>query len=267
MRGKRGLGPSLGAAIIVAVSGCNTAFGPDPIDRNWRVYDGPHVSFFVLPNSFAEQHVARLTEVIEDQYSATVKSLGLSYAGHLHAYAYNSGADAGLPSDYSGRAYPETESFRFVAVPPMGDNLLQIVSHEANHVLIGDGLGRAGTYFMNEGLASAVLSETFHQSGRHFLFPWTRDRRAQLRPLAEVFDNDKWNDVQQQIAYNSSASFLAWLLDAYGPQRLRRIYGVSSRDLAASVSSVYGRSFESLEADWLRFCETWSAEAVTSADR
>ena len=257
MHGKRGLGPSLGAAIIVAVSGCNTAFGPDPIDRNWRVYDGPHVSFFVLPNSFAEQHVARLTEVIEDQYSATVKSLGLSYAGHLHAYAYNSGADAGLPSDYSGRAYPETESFRFVAVPPMGDNLLQIVSHEANHVLIGDGLGRAGTYFMNEGLASAVLSETFHQSGRHFLFPWTRSRRAQIPPLSTLIDDGGWKRTAEDTAYKASASFLAWLLDAYGPDRLRQIYPLPSDPMLDRIPSVYGRSLDALEAEWLRFIETW----------
>ena len=135
-----------------------------------------------------------------------------------------------------------------------------LMSHEANHVFISNGLGRAGTYAMNEGLASALVSETHHAGGRQFLFPWTRDRRAQLRPLAEVFDNDKWKNLQQEIAYNSSASFLAWLLDTYGSQRLRRIYGLSSRDLAATIASVYGRSFESLEADWLRFCETWPAQ-------
>jgi hypothetical protein len=257
MRGKRWLGPSLGAAIIVAVSGCHTAFGPEPIDRNWRVYDGPRVSFFVLPNSFAEQHVARLTEVIEDQYSATVRSLGLSYAGHLHAYAYNSGADAELTSDYSGRAYPETESFRFVAVPPMGDNLLQLMSHEANHVLIIDGLGRAGTYFMTEGLASALLSETFHQSGRHFVFPWTRSHRAQLPKVSTLIDEEGWLHTAEDVAYKTSASFLAWLLDTYGPDRLRQIYPLRSEQMLDRIQSVYGRSLDALEAEWLRFVETW----------
>ena len=64
------------------------------------------------------------------------------------------------------------------------------MSHEANHVFVINGLGRAGTDGMNEGLASALVSETFHTSGRHFLFTWTRTQRAQVLPLARVYNND-----------------------------------------------------------------------------
>ncbi len=49
------------------------------------------------------------------------------------------------------------------------------MSHEANHVFVINGLGRAATYGMNEGLAAALAPETFHTSGRHFLFAWTRN--------------------------------------------------------------------------------------------
>ena len=173
------------------------------------MHPGPRVTFFVRPDSFAEQNVARLSEVIEDQYSSTVRALGLSYAGHVSAYAYNSGAETDLGGDHAGRAYPETESFRFVAVPPADGNLFHLMSHEANHVFVINGLGRAGTYGMTEGLASALVSETFHTSGRHFLFMWTRTQRAQVLPLARVYDNDKWKDLVPQAAYNTSASFLA----------------------------------------------------------
>jgi len=257
MRAKRWVGLTLAAAAVVAVSGCHTAFGPDPLDHDWRVYEGTRMSFFVRPGSFAEQHVTRLSEVLEDQFSATVKSLGLRYAGRLHAYAYNSGADAGLISDSSGRAYPETESFRFVAVPPIGDNLLQLMSHEANHVLIIDGLGRAGTYFMTEGLASALLSETFHQSGRHFLFPWTRSRRGQLPRISTLIDDGGWGRTPSDTAYKSSASFLAWLIDTYGPDRLRQIYPLNSDQMLDRMASIYGRPLDALEAEWLVFIDNW----------
>jgi hypothetical protein len=110
---------------------------------------------------------------------------------------------------------------------------------------------------MTEGLASALVSETFHTSGRHFLFTWTRTERAQVLPLARVYDDDVWKDLTAQAACNTSASFLAWLLDTYGADRLRQIYGVPSREFADRVSAVYGRSLESLEADWLRFCDPW----------
>ena len=110
---------------------------------------------------------------------------------------------------------------------------------------------------MNEGLASALVSETFHTSGRHFLFTWTRTQRAQVLPLARVYNNDAWKDLTTQAAYNTSASFLAWLLDTYGADRLRQIYGAPSREFADRVNAVYGRPLESLEADWLRFCDAW----------
>jgi hypothetical protein len=241
-----------------ALTACHTALGPAPIDENWRTYESARVTFFVRPGSFAEQNVARLSEVLEDQFTSTTATLRLTYAGHLHAYAYNSAAEANFPSDYSGRAYPDTESFRFVAVPPMGDNLFQLMSHEANHALLINGLGRAGTYFMTEGLASAVLSETFHQSGRHFQFPWTRSHRAQIPPLSTLIDDGGWKRTAQDTAYKASASFLAWLLDAYGPDRLRQIYPLHSDQMLDRIPSIYGRPLDALEAEWFRFVETFS---------
>jgi len=245
------------AALLATAGGCHAVLGPTSLEDNWRMYPGPRVTFFVRPDSFAEQNVARLSEVIEDQRSFTIRALGLSYAGHVAAYAYNSGAEADFTSDHAGRAYPETESFRFVAVPPADGSLFHLMSHEANHVFVINGLGEAGTYGMTEGLASAVVSETFHTSGRHFLFTWTRTQRAQVLPLARVYDNDAWKDLPSQAAYNTSASFLAWLLDTYGADRLRQIYGAPSRGFADRVNAVYGRRLESLEADWLRFCDGW----------
>jgi hypothetical protein len=245
------------AALLAAAGGCHMVLGPAPLEENWRMHPGPRVTFFVRPDSFAEQNIARLSEVIEDQYSSTVRALGLSYAGHVSAYAYNSGADADFGPDHAGRAYPETESFRFLAVPPADGSLFHVVSHEANHVIVINGLGRAGTYGMNEGLASALVSETFHTNGRHFLFRWTRTERAQVLPLARVYNNDEWKYLTAEAAYNTSASFLAWLLDTYGADRLRQIYGAPSREFADRVNAVYRRPLESLEADWLRFCDAW----------
>src|SRR5262245_35196949 len=235
-------------ASVASAAACHTVLGPPPIDDNWREHEGPRVTFYVRPGSVAEQNVARLSEVIEDQYVATVRALRLTYAGHVRAYAHDSAADADAESDFSGRAYPETESFRFVCVAPIGANTFSLMSHEANHVIIINGLGRAGTHFTTEGLASAVVSETFHVSGRHFLCPWTRTHRAELPKLARLMDDAEWNRVPSQVAYNASASFLAWLLDTYGPDPLREIYAAPSSGIVDRITSVYARPLESLEA-------------------
>ena len=244
--------------IAFAISpACHTFLGPSAVDDNWRVHEGPRVTFFVRPGSVGEQNASRLSEVIEDQYSATVAALRLSYAGHVRAFVHDSAADADLPSNFSGRAYPETESFRFVCVAPVTGSTFALMSHEANHVFIINGLGRAGTFLMTEGLATAALSEKYHFAGRHFQFPWTRSHRSQLPALSRLIDDAEWLKVPEDIAYGASASFLAWLLDTYGSDSLRRIYAAASSELADRIASVYSRPLESLEADWLRFCESW----------
>ena len=66
---------------------------------------------------------------------------------------------------------------------------------------------------------------------------WTRTQRAQVLPVARVYNNDAWKDLTAQAAYNTSASFLAWLLDTYGADRLRQIYGAPAREFADSAST------------------------------
>jgi len=243
------------------LAGCHTVLGPKPIDDNWRVYDGPRVSFFVRPGSVAEQNVARLSEVIEDQYTATIRALRLSYAGHVRAYAYSSPGENKLEGNFSGSAYPETESFAFVCVAPITGNTFSLMAHEANHVFIINGVGRAGTHFMTEGLATAVLSETFHSNGRRFLFPWTRAHRPELPKLTRLVHDDEWERVPSQTAYNASASFLAWLLDTYGPDRIRDVFAASSDVIESRIMAVYGSSLDALEGDWLRFCDSYTGGA------
>jgi hypothetical protein len=246
------------AAILVSAAACTTLMGPKPPDRNWNVTDIGHFSFYVRPGSFAEQHVDRLSEVLEDQYAFTLRSLGVRYEGRIYAFLYTSAADAGLEYDRSGTGFPATESFEAVCTPPLDYNLFELLSHEANHVIINNTLGRPGTSFVNEGIASAVLSERFHSLGRHFLFTWTRTHRSQLPPIRDLVDDGKWPDWQQDMCYNASASFLAYFLDTYGAERFERIYHASSAEFARRVSEVSGRSLQEVEADWLRFCDEWS---------
>jgi hypothetical protein len=242
------------ASLVTVSAACDAVLGPTKPDANWRVHDSPRFSFFVRPGSFAEQNVTRLAEVLEDQYAVTAAVLDLRYAGHISAFLYNSAADADLESDYSGVGYPDNETFRAVCVPPLDGNLFALLSHEANHVILNNALGRPGTSFVNEGLATTVLSERFHSYGKSFLYAWTKDHSSQIPPLASLADDAKWNDYRQDVAYKASASFLAYLLDTAGPQRLRQLYYVPSSDFVRRFQEIYGRSLEEAERAWKDFC-------------
>ena len=256
----------------MAGAGCDPLLGPSLPEGDWRQFERARFTFFVRPGSFAEQHVDTFDAVLADQFDVTVSRLDLRYSGHIAVFLHNSGSDAGFGDDngngdHSGVAYPATETARAACVPPLDGNLLSLLAHEVNHVVIINGLGRAGTRFMNEGLASAVLSERFHALGPTFYYRWTAQRRGQLPRLADLVDNDRWGSISQQVAYAASASFLAYLLETRGAAALRGVYYATSSEIAQRMRDVLGQSLEEAEADWLAFCETRAAGAPSGALR
>ncbi len=252
--------PLLVAASIVAsimASACNPIVGPSTPDSNWHTVERGRFTFYVRPGSFAEQHLDAFSALLEDQYDHTVAALSLRYAGHISAFLYDSAADAKLESDRSGTAFPATEAINASCTAPVDDNLYVLLAHEANHVIIENGFGRPGTSFLNEGMASAVLSERYHQLGRHFLYPWTRQEASRIPSLSSLADDSRWSGFDFQVKYNAAASFLSYLLETYGADRLRQLYGVPSGDFERRFSQVYGRPLTQAEAEWKQFCVDW----------
>ena len=253
----------LGSAAVVAASlllgACDPILGPTLVDDNWRVSQRGRFAFYVRPDSFAERSLDTLSQVLEDQYDTAVARLGLTYSGRVSMFLFNSGADAGFGGDYgggdhSGTAYAMTTSVRVACVPPLDESLFSLLAHEANHVIAQNGLGRPGTSFINEGLASAVISERYGAYGRSYYYGWTAARRGQLPPIAALVDDNKWTDYQQPLSYGTAASFLAYLLETYGSAPFRSIYYAGSRDFAATFASAYGRPLDVAEREWIEFC-------------
>jgi hypothetical protein len=241
-------------------SGCQTFLGPSQPDGNWHLYDRGHFTFYARPGSFCEQNIESIAQVLEDQFASSVSALKLTYGGHIAAFLHSSGADAGFGSDagggnHSGVAYPQTETVRAACVAPLEANLYSLLSHEANHVIIINGLGRPGTRFVNEGLASAIVSEHFHKNGPTFYYAWTAAHRAQIPHIADMADDAKWASYPQEMVYNAGASFLAYLLSAYDEPPFRKLFYADSSSFASAFQSAYGRALSDAEADWLAFCQ------------
>ena len=211
-------------------------------------------------DAFAEQHVATFASVLDDQFATTVARLGLRYDGRITLFLHSSGLDAGLADDVgngdrSGVAYPDTETVKVAVGPPLDGNLFSLLSHEVNHVILRNGLGRPGTTFMNEGLASAVLSERHHGLGPTFYYRWTASRRGQLPRLRQLANDDEWRSVEQSVAYSASASFLAYLIETRSISALRAIYYSTSANFSRTFETAYGEPLEAAESAWVTFCD------------
>ena len=253
MRVRYGYGILLVAG-LAAVAGCNAVLGPSKPDANWHIVDTPRFSLHVRPYSFAEQNAAAIGEILEDQYDATLAALDVRYSARITAMLYESGRDGNLPSDHSGTAFPATNAFEASCAPPYDANLSSLLSHEANHVIIQNTLGIPGTFMLSEGLASAVLSERTYAQGRHFYYAWTRYHLSALPPISRLADDGEWNKVPDDVAYSTSASFLAYLLETSGPARLKQIYLVRSADFERRFEEIYGHPLATVEQEWLAFC-------------
>ena len=246
------------AVLALAGDGCHAILGPSEIDANWKVIDSPHFAFHVRPGSFAEQNIATLIEVLEDQYAFALGALDIRYAGRVSLFLYNNASDAGEPigAERSGTAYISTETARAIVSPPL-ETTFGLVAHESNHVIEYVGIGPPATSFMNEGLASAVMSERYHAGGKSFLYPWTARNDARIPPIADLVDDGKWDDVESQVAYNASASFLVYTLDVGGPDRLKQLESVRSSDFAARFQQIYGKPLDQAEREWRDFCASF----------
>jgi hypothetical protein len=241
-------------AVSVAAGGCNPVLGPSKTDANWRVYDSARFSLHVRPGSFAEQNAQALGEALDHQYEVTLAALGARFDRRVNGFLFNDAKDADLGSDYAGVGYPDTFSFRATCVPPLGPNLHGLLAHEANHVIIIGALGRAGTRMMTEGLASAVLSDR-HTLGYAYYYAWTRMHRSEIPALERLADDDQWQGTAENVTYSASASFLAYLLETRGADRLRQLYYAKSSEFTARFAGVYGRPLSEVEAEWLAFCD------------
>ena len=245
------------AALLAAAGGCHTVLGPAPLEDNWRMHPGPRVTFFVRPDSFAEQNIARLSEVIEDQ-----------------VLVHRSRARPLVRRPRLGVRLQLRRRRRLRAQPPRarvsGDRVVPFRRRSASRresVLRDLARGEPRDRHQRPRPRRHVRDDRRPRVGAR-----VRDVPHARPPFPVHVDADRAGagaasraGVQQRrvevsdgrAAYNTSASFLAWLLDTYGADRLRQIYGAPSREFADRVNAVYGRPLESLEADWLRFCDAW----------
>jgi hypothetical protein len=101
------------------------------------------------------------------------------------------------------------------------------------------------------------MSERYHPGGKTFLYPWTARNDARIPPITDLVDDSKWGDVESQIAYNASASFLVYTLDLGGPDRLKQLVPVRSANFATQFQQLYGKPLDQADREWRAFCASF----------
>jgi hypothetical protein len=245
------LGPALQALVATPTP------EPPPIDFTWTVSGTRHYQFHYAPGTAAERDRFRIGALAETALARTVAALEVEFEGQMDIYLiprvfWQGGAAYGEKVQllsYLDRNYTDVETWSYF-------------THEGTHALAQDLLQPKE----NGGGPDGVLVEglAVWASGGHYreepIDAWAAAVAAsdQYIPLAELRAGPFY-DFQHEISYLEGASFVKFLVEEYGLEELKELYGLATGDAAHDetlVEDLYGKSYAELESDWLAYLDS-----------
>jgi hypothetical protein len=247
------LGPNLQSLVVTPT------VAPAHVDFTWATSDTQHFEFYYVPGSAAERDRFELGALAEDALSHVTGVLEMEFDGQMDIYLvprifWQGGAayDGKIQLiSYLDRNYTDVETWSYF-------------THEGTHALAQDlpqpkEKGGAPGGVLVEGLA------VWASGGHYRLDPmdaWaavTADSDEYI-PLSDLRAGPFY-DFQHEISYLEAASFVKFLVERYGLDKLKELYSLATSDAdqdEALVQRLFGKSYAELEADWLDYLDTLS---------
>jgi hypothetical protein len=242
------LGPSLQAMVVTP------APEPPPVDFAWSVTESLHFQFYYVPGSSAERDLSQIADLAEDSLERTSDVLDMEFTDQMSIYFvprifWQGGAAYGDKVQlisYLDRNYTGVETWSYF-------------THEGTHALAQDILQPKE----EEGGPDGVLVEglAVWASGGHYrqepIDAWAAVIGAsdEYLPLSELRAGPFY-DFQHETSYLEGASFIKYLIELYGLDTLKELYGQATNEVDHDedlVQRLYGKDYATLEADWLEY--------------
>lgn len=230
---------------------------PREAQATWQKAQSGCCTFHYISGTAAERDLGSIMEIADAGVAEVTAKMGLSPTPGLQVYlvprvvGHGGFASGHITLSYLDRNYAAGE-------------LAEVLRHEATHALESQ-WARGGEHhvMMGEGLA-------VYMAGGHFKPEPIPERAAALLqinryiPLNELATN--FYNQQHEIGYLEAASFVQYLSENYGFDRLRELYSsfhtnqgdIETTVLDRALKRVYGRALVDLEADWLAYLRTLS---------
>lgn len=232
---------------------------PEPVaeDAAWTVFETEHFRLFFVPGTAAERDRVEIGALAEEALAAISAKLQIDPEGQTDIYLtprvfWQGGAAYGDKVQlisYLDRNYTAIEVWSYF-------------THEGTHTLAHSILqqqedgGGPGSILV-EGLA--VWASGGHYS-REPIDAWAATVAASddYIPLVEL-RSGPFHSFQHETAYLESASFVKYLIETYGLDLFKELYGRTSGRTGYDdllVEELYGKSYHDLENEWLAYLET-----------
>ncbi len=231
-----------------------------------RVAESVHFVFYVEDNALPLTQVKELKDEIERVFAYVSDRLGASVRGKIALTFSRPPSEACPPRGMAGLLsiiiYTDESTSR--------EQILGVAAHEIGHLIQFQNFGPGGPVndaILTEGLATWAAgyywsawqrASSFDDSVRSYL------QDGRFIPLSEYDPWDQSGDclARRDIAYTERASFVDYLIRHYGMEKLIALFETFEPPIfdpltmaiilqETDYESVYGKSFQELEADWL----------------
>jgi hypothetical protein len=227
---------------------------PPPIDFTWTVSESQHFQFHYMSGTAAERDRFQLGALAEASLDEIRSVLDVEFTGQMSIYL--------VPRVFwqGGAAYGEkVQLISYLDRNYTGVEIWSYFTHEGTHALAQDLLepkenGGGPDGVLVEGLA--VWASNGHYR-REPIDAWAAVIAAsdEYLPLADLRAGPFY-DFQHETSYLEGASFVKFLVERYGLDRLKELYGQATSDQEhdeALVERLYGKGYDVLESEWLGY--------------
>ncbi len=226
-----------------------------PVDFTWVVSQSQHFEYYYVKDTAAQRDLPGLAALAEASLGRITTVLEMEFDGLMRIYF--------VPRIFwqGGAAYGDkVQLISYLDRNYTGIQTWSYFTHEGTHALAQDLLqpkdenGGGPDGVLVEGLA--VWASDGHYR-REPIDAWAAavTESDEFIPLAELRAGPFY-EFQHEISYLESASFVKFLVERYGLERLKELYGQATSDPErdeALLQQLYAKSYAELDAEWLAY--------------
>jgi Peptidase MA superfamily len=252
------------STMLIILSGCMldifdySSISPQKVFENrnfvWECDSSLHIKYYYAPHSTAAKNIDSIKIKSESYYEHALSLVHeINYPRKISLIFSESRSKMKELTSFesNGLANWKYNAIYYV----YGDSLRINGVHEFNHVITTNLWGENDSYhWLSEGFA-VYSDNSWGKYDLHLLCKYLLDKNR-LLSIHELRNN--FNDYSSLITYPQSGSFVKYLYEKYGYDKFKQFWQQGD----GKVQNIYGKSFETLEQEWLVAIKTNDAQGI-----
>jgi hypothetical protein len=223
-----------------------------PDENGWHLdRESEHFTFYTQSGQRIPDWAVELNEIT---YAKVARLLPVTRVTKVKYYKYRSQADLQRVFGRPRKGYADQTD--------EGGAVHSVYSchpHEVIHVLTYP-IGRPPALF-EEGVAVAYDWRFAVEEGDVHALARGKLMRQKLIPLPSILTTRDFQVHDSTAAYVVAGSFVKYLVDTYGPDKMRSLFTVPRysdvQEIETAFQAIYGQSLSEMESEWQAFLRAW----------